>query len=140
MLLSKNLLSPIKKWCPLCLNGWNEKKVEIYEPLVWSISDVKVCNIHKSKLQERCPTPGCNRNIPLFSRYSAVGYCSFCNEWLGTISTTQSQVEYSEKLIWTANEVGSLIRVNLTNMELKKESLKSSFQRLCTQLAHGNIW
>lgn len=53
----------------------------IYEPLIWFISSIEVCDIHKIILKEKCSV--CNKYLPfLHSKYRA-GYCQYCSSFLG---------------------------------------------------------
>lgn len=78
---SRRLISPIKKWCPICYEDALDKESEIYEPLIWSLQCVTACPIHGNKLITRCPY--CKKEIRILDRYSKPGFCSRCKKWLG---------------------------------------------------------
>ena len=109
----RELLSKSKTWCPNCYQNWRRLKKTIYEPLLWTFKDVKVCPIHKQPLQNLCPN--CDRQIPWFTSKSRVGYCCYCQQWLGSISKTEKNTdlirieENLAKSIWVANTLGELI-------------------------------
>jgi transcriptional regulator with XRE-family HTH domain len=54
---------------------------EPYERLVWRISDVTICAVHKEPLETQCHW--CGRARPPISFWSLPGYCPFCRRWLG---------------------------------------------------------
>ncbi len=51
---SRNLLRPVRAWCPICYQEWYEKKQLIYEPLLWSLDVVEICPYHNYKLIVEC--------------------------------------------------------------------------------------
>lgn len=48
------LLRAIKAWCPTCYKEWKAAGQKIYEPLIWALDVVKVCNRHHQTLQTQC--------------------------------------------------------------------------------------
>ncbi|MEH7385463.1 hypothetical protein V7147_08655 [Bacillus sp. JJ1521] len=54
---------------------------EIYEPLIWRISDLQKCDIHQIKLQDKCPE--CQKQLQLYHSSLVNGYCQHCFSWLG---------------------------------------------------------
>ena len=112
-LSSRELLSKTKTWCPDCYQDWKRANKTIYEPLLWTLSDVRVCSIHKRILKDLCPN--CNRQIPWFTAKSRVGYCCYCQKWLGDSSKSQktdSCIVSKQNLvkdIWITNTFGQLI-------------------------------
>lgn len=109
----RELLSKSKTWCSDCYRDWRRLKKNIYEPLLWTFRDVEVCPIHKQPLQTVCPN--CDRKIPWFTSKSRVGYCCYCQQWLGSMSKPEQNVnlatdkENLTKSIWIANTLGELI-------------------------------
>jgi len=79
---STNLLRNHKAWCPLCLEGWKNNRLPVYEPLIWSFKVIEICGIHNAYLDTQCPL--CNLKIPVISSKSRAGYCSYCGCWLGS--------------------------------------------------------
>ena len=55
ILNKSTLINGYKRWCPICFSGWELKGSIVYEPLIWNLKDVKICNIHNLYLQEECP-------------------------------------------------------------------------------------
>lgn len=109
----RELLSKSKTWCPDCYQDWRRSKKVIYEPLLWTFQSVEVCPIHQQPLQTVCPS--CDRKIPWFTSKSRVGYCCYCQQWLGGIRKTESNSNVTiakedlAQSIWIANTLGELI-------------------------------
>jgi hypothetical protein len=80
-IFSQNVIYSNRRWCPLCLNKWQQSKNVIYEPLIWHLSDIKKCELHELELQEECPT--CHKKQSFMHSKFVVGYCQHCNSWLG---------------------------------------------------------
>lgn len=81
VLPARGLLSKIKRWCPYCYEEMLVSNTPIYEPLIWCINQIKICDVHKIELVNICPFCHCAQFI--LDRYSYPGYCSYCGKWLG---------------------------------------------------------
>lgn len=100
ILTNGGTLRQTKAWCPLCLEEWKNGKLDIYEPLLWSVKAVSICGNHGISLKTQCPM--CKKEIPFLSRKSRNGFCSYCGCWLGTtdlkineeINFQQTSLEY----------------------------------------------
>ncbi|HDX9529996.1 TPA: helix-turn-helix domain-containing protein [Bacillus thuringiensis] len=71
VLRTRHLIRKHLAWCPHCF------KEKMYYPLVWCLSDYKVCIKHGVTLQENCSH--CGKVIPYLHRKSKVGVCPYCN-------------------------------------------------------------
>ena len=111
VLPTRNLLRKYKVWCPLCYSEWSNNGTPIYEPLIWSISVVKICHIHDSPLMTYCPN--CGKNIFFLAWNTRNGFCCRCHYWLGTAcSTLESKFYNTQDKQWhnfVAKQVGELI-------------------------------
>lgn len=140
----RELLSKSKTWCPDCYQDWKKSKKIIYEPLLWTFKDVKVCPIHKQSLQTACPN--CDRKIPWFTSKSRVGYCCYCQKWLGKSSKTeQSTNSITEKnnltkSVWIANTLGELI-ANSRRLQgdNSQNSISQAISKIINSTHEGNI-
>ncbi len=74
-LSQRDLLQPVRQWCPVCYDVWRRQDAIIYEPLLWSINGITVCPEH-CRLLERC-CPYCSSSLPWLTWSSRPGYCSF---------------------------------------------------------------
>lgn len=75
-----DLIKKKKHWCSLCFNEMNELD-ELYEPLIWQLKEVNYCLKHAVRLEKNCS--GCKKEIPHIRTRMRVGYCPFCNSFLG---------------------------------------------------------
>ncbi|WP_081625719.1 TniQ family protein [Bacillus sp. 123MFChir2] len=128
------LIHKYKRWCPLCLNTWKEKKQIIYEPLIWCLRDLSICNIHKIKLQEECSS--CKQTVPYLTGDMQSGYCPFCKEFLGNNDLSQKIndkqiIELEEK---TFNSYSQLISSNFsTTITPLRNSVSHFFGRIINE-------
>jgi AraC-like DNA-binding protein len=76
-----DLLRRVRAWCPHCYYSWRNASQPVYEPLLWNICAVTVCQIHGRPLQRCCPH--CTRESPLLTSKARPGYCYRCRAWLG---------------------------------------------------------
>ncbi|WP_445145025.1 TniQ family protein [Dyella sp. Tek66A03] len=53
-----DIVRKIHQWCPACLREWDKAGAPIYEKLLWRLTPITRCAIHKLALQDRCPA--CN--------------------------------------------------------------------------------
>ncbi len=56
-LSQRDLLQPVRQWCPRCYDAWRHQGTIIYEPLLWSINGITVCPKHSQQLER--PESGC---------------------------------------------------------------------------------
>ena len=76
------VLADTKRWCVQCYSSMRELHGECWDPLVWSLSAVRVCPEHGAALCERCPF--CGRIQPWLPRDTGVGWCAWCGENLAS--------------------------------------------------------
>ncbi|WP_181280551.1 TniQ family protein [Aphanothece hegewaldii] len=88
ILTSRNLLRSKRAWCPLCYKKWLDDGQSIYEPLLWSLSVINICPVHKIPLVSECQY--CHHNSFLLTGRSQVGHCSRCEAWLGSHNNEQT--------------------------------------------------
>lgn len=74
-------------WCPYCYEEWRLANKPIYDPLLWILSDVNTCPRHEQWLVTTCPN--CQKAIPTLNRVARPGYCPFCCQWLGNLTTRE---------------------------------------------------
>lgn len=111
VLSTRNLLRKYKAWCPLCYSESSQTGLPLYEPLIWCISALKICPIHKYPLMNYCPN--CGHNIYLLAWNTKNGFCCRCRSWLGiSCSTIESHLLRCQDLEWQnfiAQQLGLLI-------------------------------
>ncbi|KOP79918.1 TniQ family protein [Cytobacillus solani] len=79
-ILANNIVSKNRRWCTLCLNYMKKNSREIYEPLIWLVSNINKCGIHGTRFKEVCPN--CNKKLGFVHQNLVVGYCQYCSGWL----------------------------------------------------------
>lgn len=75
------LICPERMWCPHCYEEWKKVEAIIYEPLLWSLHNVKCCGIHKIPLECRCQK--CGSSMGTATPIINPGHCDACGAWLG---------------------------------------------------------
>ena len=82
----KGLIRARKAWCPACYEEKREPAQVMYDPLLWALQEVSLCADHHLRLSTHCPYPDCSRSLPWVTWRAQVGYCSYCQRWLGVSS------------------------------------------------------
>lgn len=143
-LSSKELLHKTKSWCPDCYEEWRSADKTIYEPLLWSFRDVRVCAYHNRLLQTTCFN--CGRHIPWLHSKSRIGYCPYCDRWLGSSNDTQKTYESVvlsknelERSMWISNNIGELIACSGENSIIKQENIAKAIREIINITYQGNI-
>ncbi|WP_197047434.1 TniQ family protein [Planktothrix serta] len=134
ILVTKGLLRPYKAWCPICYKRWKQNQEVIYEPLLWSLNDVKVCLIHQHPLVQNCPH--CHRQLLWLNWKSSLGYCSQCSQWLGGSSNTSIVTQQR----WIADTLGELVaNADRLSSVLTQERIQQSLTYIVHQVSEDNI-
>lgn len=89
-IFNKNVVYHKRRWCPLCLESFQKDLGIVYEPLIWSISDIKICDIHQITLKEYCPS--CGEKLAYIHSNLVVGYCQHCFQWLGESGSYDNKI------------------------------------------------
>jgi transcriptional regulator with XRE-family HTH domain len=141
---TRNLHCQSKAWCPACYEQWRIAGKFVYEPLLWTIADVKVCPHHHQPLQTICPH--CDRPIPWLIGKSRIGHCSNCDRWLGSFSqiSTKNNTGYGEaefaKNIWIAKTLGELISsTSIASCFVHKAHIPKALNQIIDATYQGNI-
>lgn len=114
---SRGILKKYLYWCPVCFDEWIQNNDQLYIPLIWNFRCVKVCTKHNTLLTSECPN--CTKELPIFHRKSIIGYCPYCNEWLGN---TYRTYEYQSKTDvdwnnWAEVNIGEILSLGLIERE-----------------------
>lgn len=138
--LSEHSLSRIyRAWCPLCYEEQRESGV-IYDCLLWTLSTVEICPIHKRAFVDRCPH--CHRHLNPLSHKSRPGYCGGCEKWLGHSGKTLRSFNTNELdyKLWIANQMGELIAAAPTMTTDPPQERATKFVPACINvLSDGNV-
>lgn len=135
----RNLIHPVKRWCPACYQKQYEENHPIYEHLLWFLKVVDVCPFHKVYLQNICPH--CHQQLFSLSRNSRPGHCSNCEQWLGLNNSNKvAPLNERDWSFWVASNVGeTLAATSSISKALPRERVSSSFQMCIEQMTEGNI-
>ena len=69
-----------KRWCCRCLAGWRRRGTELREPLLWRVSVVQRCPVHRIPFSELCPR--CHGRQGVVSEIIPFGHCRKCGHAL----------------------------------------------------------
>lgn len=75
------LLKRTQSWCPVCYEEMHRTSGVIYQPLIWSIELVQICDRHQVRLADKCHQ--CESQFLSLTRRHKVGFCPRCYCWLG---------------------------------------------------------
>ncbi len=133
-LSQRDLLQPLRQWCPLCYDSWRRQGAIIYEPLLWSINGVAVCTAHWQLLERHCPY--CSSSLPWLTWRSRPGYCSSCGRWLGS---AHRHGQAGEKEMYIAETIGDFLarRTQLTPA-IPREGVIQTLRNLIASTTAGN--
>lgn len=139
ILVTQGLLRPHKAWCPICYQHCQQNQQVIYDHLLWSLNDVKICVKHQHPLMEACPH--CHHKLLWLSWKSNLGYCSHCYQWLGdSFDTSFSKTPIDDWDRWVANSLGELLaNADYLSSTLTQEQIQSSLTSIVHHVTAGNI-
>ena len=103
-----------KRWCPRCFADWRERRLELWEPLLWRVPPVRWCPVHKVPLAQRCLA--CGRAQRVVSQSAPIGRCERCGadlacaDWVG-LPAPRRRVAHSHPQWdwWTAVAVHQML-------------------------------
>ena len=103
-----------KRWCPRCFADWRERRLELWEPLLWRVPAVRWCPVHDVPLADRCPA--CGRVQRAVSQSVPIGYCERCGldfacaQWSGGSAVCPAEYDTPESWDrWTAIAVFQML-------------------------------
>ncbi len=134
-LSQRDLLQPVRQWCPTCYDTWRRQGTIIYEPLLWSINGITICPEHSQQLERRCPH--CSASLPWLTWRSRPGYCSACGKWLGK-ANGQSQVAEKERCI-SETVADFLAYMPQLPLAIPREGFIQSLRDLIATITDGNM-
>ncbi|MEC4813049.1 MAG: TniQ family protein [Scytonema sp. PMC 1069.18] len=145
---TRNLFRNQKAWCAVCYENWRLRTQVIYEPLLWTISSVKVCSLHQIHLC--CTCPHCYEQLPLLSWRTRPGYCSNCGEWLGINLNAETSIELLNTQTlskgelqwhtWVVRVIGELFSSTPSfKLPPSQENIAKSLSLIIERVTEGNI-
>ena len=80
--LSRSVNEVVKgfRWCPECLAESQSLGLESYFKLIWHMSAVKACHIHRTPLVQECQFCGCDQTS--YRKKNDIGFCQNCDQSL----------------------------------------------------------
>ena len=106
-----------KRWCSRCLEQWHRQGVEPWEPLLWRLSPVTRCPIHRVRLSERCP--GCGHPQKVVTQYVPFPHCDRCGQLLFVGDPLRDSGGFDERFDraplwewWTSVAVAQMLSVH----------------------------
>lgn len=134
----------MRAWCSRCYDEWRSNGDVVYEPLLWTISLLKLCPRHLEPLVEECPH--CRRPSMPLTVYSRPGHCSQCQEWLGSSTAASSPAdglgtaEASNTALWRAEAIGELLAIAPRLHDLSLHTVLTANLRACVDaVAEGHL-
>ncbi|WP_396587724.1 TniQ family protein [Bermanella sp. R86510] len=81
-MLSRSANEVVKgfRWCPECLAESQSLGLDSYFKLIWHMSAVKACHIHRTPLVQKCQFCGCDQTS--YRKKNDIGFCQNCDESL----------------------------------------------------------
>lgn len=113
-------VSSSARWCPQCFSSRRSSGQPVYSPLLWSFKFVKVCPVHTTLLETKCPH--CRRSAKPLEPASRPGFCPKCHRWLGQFMPAEIGVADSAAL-WTAEATSMLLEAT-SRLQASKLSRK----------------
>ena len=131
-LVDRDLVSPSRRWCPLC---WADDP-EPYDRKVWWLAVVDGCPVHGCLLESRCAT--CGRLQPSLTRGVRLNACSYCGHELSDSSsaTVLPSGTAAERLLWYARQGADLIHAAEVVALMQSDevpSLSAAYARLAAK-------
>jgi DNA-binding phage protein len=114
-------------WCPACYAEWQENALPVYEPLIWTFQVVSICIKHERKREEYCPV--CERRQSVIRFQTALGHCTHCQTWLGSVSPTEVSLD-PETLQWQRWVWQALGELHSTTLSSGEHTFESFFEHL----------
>jgi hypothetical protein len=142
LLPRRYLIRKFKAWCPDCYQELLESGRTVYEPLLWAIAAVEICSRHRKSLVSRCPH--CGRQTTYVRSRSRVGYCPWCEKWLGgsTNPDTADRLNIGKPdfdfQFWVVDSVGQLLASTSTLQVMpEQENIVKSISVIIDSIYQG---
>jgi DNA-binding Xre family transcriptional regulator len=100
------LLRKQRAWCASCYEERLGARESLYELLIWSFDAITICTKHRERLLDRCLC--CASQLPFLATDYRPGYCSKCQEWLGSSNTVTFK---KTKVPITAAEISQQLQI-----------------------------
>ncbi|MGM0881147.1 MAG: TniQ family protein [Bacillota bacterium] len=134
---SNSMLRKNKFWCPDCFDNRRSQSLEVFEPLIWSLTLATFCPIHEKKLIDKCPS--CERRLNLFHNNNKIGYCNYCEAWLGDSRNSEDMTCQSDFERFTLMQISELIKFapQMSQFPIRNRT-SFLFRKLLQDITEGN--
>jgi hypothetical protein len=114
-----------RRWCPDCYEEDVGTDVGPYDRLLWSVSNVRVCERHRTLLCSVCAHCG-RSELPVLAGLDIPGFCPICHGWLGGKGARlpDGRDQYAEYLLWTARSFSDLLDAELLTANMPDQILE----------------
>src|SRR5712692_6364911 len=143
---AKGLFRLTKAWCSACYEQWRTEGQALYDPLLWTFQVITHCPSHRQRLSTHCPYQDCTRTLPGIGWRARVGYCSYCQRWLGAPSRFGSHdfssLENKEWLWqqWVTQTVGEVLAsLPIHSTPLERNRIQQVIVHALHHLTAGNF-
>lgn len=96
--MGKGVIRHKKHWCPECYLDAMRQSMPVYDPLIFSLMEVKSCPVHQLALVSQCPDCGATQQALPSSR--KVGWCTQCGGFLGYMGGEVREVTPREQYFY----------------------------------------
>ena len=107
-LYDRELVSPTRRWCPLC---WADD-ADPYDRKLWWLGMVDACPVHACLLETRCAT--CGRSQPSLTLGVRLHHCSHCGHNLmeGSAPIALGTGPAAARRLWYARQASDLVHAD----------------------------
>lgn len=125
---TRHFLSTLLRWCPHCLS---DDRVP-YHRLLWALSPVAVCRLHRCVLSERCVA--CGRTLWVLHHRSRVNRCPHCAADLRRTADDPVTVASDDPRMHDADELADLV-VTAPSIAVHPRRITGAYLRRCVRRA-----
>lgn len=138
----RGLIRKQSAWCSQCYEEWLTNGQAVYIPLLWTLEVVTICVPHSRMLQTSCPFPDCKKSFPAINPRAQIGYCPYCNRWLGTSRIDPNDIldpAILEDQQYIAGVVGDMLAAAPKLSVLpRRENISIVIRRYINEMLNGN--
>lgn len=125
----QELIHPRERVCTKCLQEDLDRGQLPYSRLLWRVSAVTACPLHRVRLKEAaCGNQAGHSRASLFGRRRLSGSCGYCGS-LGFRCICAPELPATENEVWVAQQVGTVIqalpKLQQTNPLVMKDAVRA---------------
>jgi hypothetical protein len=135
------LLKRKQSWCPVCYEEMRHTDGVIYQPLIWSLELVQICDRHQVRLVDRCPQ--CKSQFLSLTRRPKIGFCPRCYCWLGREDSESAKSLTIGELEWQIficdNLRELLVESQKDNFSVSTDNISRWLQICAVKITGGTV-